>query len=1415
MSWQASAIALTSGADGVRTLPWRRYGAVLVKADGRHWQEIGTTRFPWERAALDYVRARLPEHDPYRGYALFEFIASDSSINEVDLLVIGFTGVFLIEIKSWPGVVNGDQRDWVEEREGRPRFHENPLLGADRKAKRLKSLLEQQASARKSKARLPFIQPIIFLSHPEVVCKLPPLARQHVYLRDESPEGRQREGIIAALTRREPRRVDGPVLKLLIRAISEAGIREARRKRQVGDYVLGELIGEGPGHQDFAAAHVSLDDRARVRIFGLDRDRSAEDREAVQRAARREWELIGPVVHPGFDSPRAYTETETGPALVYRLDPAAERLDAFVASRHETLTLDDRLHLVLQLAETLDYAHRQGIVNRSLSPQSIDVVNPDSLVPTLRIRDWHVGFRLEATGGHTGDVTSHAGLLVAEPARLYLAPEALTLGPEADESVDVFSFGAIAYLLLTGRVPAATPQELADRAQHGLSLSAVLDGVPESLELLVVLATLGDASARPSGMADVLDLLDDVAKDVARPEPEEPVDPALATTGDELDAGITVRDRLGAGATAYALLVERDGAERVLKVARAVEHNDRLRDEAEVLAQLSHACIVRLHDVVEIGDRAGLLLSAAGSMTLDQALREGGRLHLDMLERWGLDLLEALAYLETMGIPHRDIKPQNLGIAERPGNREKHLVLFDFSLSRVSAENVHAGTSGYVDPFLPKRGAWDLHADRWAAAVTLHQMATGELPRFGDGRSAPAAVAAEAAIDEEAFEASVAPQLAALFRTALRREAGQRFGTTQELLRAWRDAFERAAPSTGRTEEGPLDARATARRAGLDDPLVALGLPPRVLELLERRGAATVRSALAVDLLELSSTPGVGNQTRRETRALIHALRERFADELADVGESALSIDQLVHRLVPRGADKQQEHFCEALLGLDEPTLVDPGVGQHGAWEPLVELAARLRLNAESAAGAMETARGRWLRTQALTPLRREIEAALTGEGCVLTVDELAAALLSRRGSSRTGAERARQAHAVARAAVEAEAGRKDARFVLHRHAGTPIVAATVGAGGQPIDGLALAAYAASLGARADALSDADTPLPPGRARDELRAVTAPEGIDALQDIRLVRLAAAASTRAAVSGRLELYPRGLEARRALALARGALLAFGRARPEMIARRVASRFPDAEPLPPRPELDELLADAGVGLVWDPTAGSYRAAEPGPTGTASTRFPRRPTIHAGSPPVDDPEVLDAAGFERRLAGSASQGGFLCLVTHPAALAHARGELGRRFDARDVSLDRVLLHHLRLAGERRNVDWERVLIADAAAPDSVDWSNLNRLVADAVVTAERELLDTEGVVLATDPGLLARYGQLGLLDRLRDRAGARGTALATLWLLVPDDPQFDRPVINGSAVPVLGAGQWARVPAAWIENRHRAGAMSGGGR
>ena len=83
-----------------------------------------------------------------------------------------------------------------------------------------------------------------------------------------------------------------------------------------------------------------------------------------------------------------------------------------------------------------------------------------------------------------------------------------------------------------------------------------------------------------------------------------------------------------------------------------------------------------------------------------------------------------------------------------------------------------------------------------------------------------------------------------------------------------------------------------------------------------------------------------------------------------------------------------------------------------------------------------------------------------------------------------------------------------------------------------------LAGYAFRLGDLADKLAAEDPLVPPQRVLQRLREVSPPGGAPVLTDSRLVRLAAAASCRAALSSRQELYPPGMDAARAIKLSQG-------------------------------------------------------------------------------------------------------------------------------------------------------------------------------------------------------------------------------------------------------------------------------------
>ena len=77
--------------------------------------------------------------------------------------------------------------------------------------------------------------------------------------------------------------------------------------------------------------------------------------------------------------------------------------------------------------------------------------------------------------------------------------------------------------------------------------------------------------------------LDKVEDKLTTPEKDTIDNPLEARVGDKLDGGFVVRGRLGSGSSALVMLVEKDGAEVVLKLASKTDYNDRLREEAAAL----------------------------------------------------------------------------------------------------------------------------------------------------------------------------------------------------------------------------------------------------------------------------------------------------------------------------------------------------------------------------------------------------------------------------------------------------------------------------------------------------------------------------------------------------------------------------------------------------------------------------------------------------------------------------------------------------------------------------------------------------------------------------------------------------------------------------------------------------------------
>ena len=343
--------------------------------NANRWHVISESNFAWEREALEWLRTHLPDRDPWHVWTNFEFIDDEGKVNEVDALVLSPAGLFLVEIKSRPGVLRGDAHSWTWTTDGRSSTYDNPLILANRKAKRLASLLRRQSAIMKAKVRLPFVEPAIFLSSSSLACKLEGLAKSATYQHGR-PGSLDDPGIVGALsngiTVQGIAPVDATQARAIGRAVIEAGIRPSNKHRQVGDYKLTRLAAEGEGFQDWDAGHVSVDTiQRRVRIYTVASASTPEVRAARLRQARREFEVLEGIDHPGILRVNDLKETELGPALIFDHDPKAVRLDHLLHEKGKTLTVTQRLQMVRDIAETLKYAHSKRLYHRALGPQSI------------------------------------------------------------------------------------------------------------------------------------------------------------------------------------------------------------------------------------------------------------------------------------------------------------------------------------------------------------------------------------------------------------------------------------------------------------------------------------------------------------------------------------------------------------------------------------------------------------------------------------------------------------------------------------------------------------------------------------------------------------------------------------------------------------------------------------------------------------------------------------------------------------------------------------------------------------------------------------------------------------------------------------------------------------------------------------
>jgi serine/threonine-protein kinase len=197
--------------------------------------------------------------------------------------------------------------------------------------------------------------------------------------------------------------------------------------------------------------------------------------------------------------------------------------------------------------------------------------------------------------------------------------------------------------------------------------------------------------------------------------------------------------------TVYSALderLDRPVAVKVMSAALSMDpaFADRFAREARVAARLSHLNAVAVYDQGSDDGHVFLVMELVQGRTLRDLLRERGALPPELAVSIMEPVLGALAAAHRAGLVHRDVKPENILLAD-----DGAVKVADFGLARAieadqssTRTGLMMGTVAYCPPEQISRGSADARSDVYSAGVVFFELLTGSAPYRGDSAMAVA-----------------------------------------------------------------------------------------------------------------------------------------------------------------------------------------------------------------------------------------------------------------------------------------------------------------------------------------------------------------------------------------------------------------------------------------------------------------------------------------------------------------------------------------------------------------------------------------------------------------------------------------------------------------------------------------------------
>lgn len=209
--------------------------------------------------------------------------------------------------------------------------------------------------------------------------------------------------------------------------------------KQLGQYTLGEKIGEGGMGVVYRARHALMRRDTAVKLLLPDR----ADAAAVQRF-EREVCLTCQLTHPNTIQVYDYGRTPDG-IFYYAMELLAGLNLHDLISRFGPQPEGRVIPILTQVCESLAEAHARGLVHRDIKPSNIFLCDRGGVLDWVKVLDFGLVREYRNRSGAAGEEQEFAGT----PS--FMPPEALKNSAASDPRSDLYAVGAIGYFLLTGK----------------------------------------------------------------------------------------------------------------------------------------------------------------------------------------------------------------------------------------------------------------------------------------------------------------------------------------------------------------------------------------------------------------------------------------------------------------------------------------------------------------------------------------------------------------------------------------------------------------------------------------------------------------------------------------------------------------------------------------------------------------------------------------------------------------------------------------------------------------------------------------------------------------------------------------------------------------------------------------------------